>query len=154
MKCEICGSDMKPLFTSSYCPNDCDKEDTEVTAIAKIPTKENSISIGCLSRPETGHKFSYPSYNYLSQACFAEKYAQSQYRAYNLQVHDEIIYEPADDYNSRVKKLYKLPRQTEKSTLHRGSSLVEIIKAIMYEHRLKEVQNIMYSKYDIPLWIK
>lgn len=26
MKCEYCSSELKELFTSTYCPNDCDKK--------------------------------------------------------------------------------------------------------------------------------
>lgn len=26
MKCNICGNEMKDLFTSQYCPNDCDEK--------------------------------------------------------------------------------------------------------------------------------
>lgn len=26
MKCEYCDSELKELFTSTYCPNDCDKK--------------------------------------------------------------------------------------------------------------------------------
>ena len=29
MKCPDCGTEMKPLATSVYCPNDCDRKVTE-----------------------------------------------------------------------------------------------------------------------------
>ena len=29
MKCPDCGAEMKPLATSVYCPNDCDRKVTE-----------------------------------------------------------------------------------------------------------------------------
>ncbi len=70
MRCEICGSDMKPLFTSYYCPNDCDKEDTEVTAIAKIPTKENSINIPKSRQPK---KSTTPLIEIIKQIMYYEK---------------------------------------------------------------------------------
>ena len=41
--CDVCGAALKHLFTSSYCPNDCDKfppfqaeDDTKPTAVVSV----------------------------------------------------------------------------------------------------------------------
>lgn len=57
MNCEICGTQLQALFTSNYCPNDCDKKPAKVSAIAHPDTCVAIVEV----QPTNHKKFTRPT---------------------------------------------------------------------------------------------
>lgn len=157
MNCEICGTQLQALFTSNYCPNDCDKKPAKVSATAHPDTcvaiiEKQPINYKAFTRPTTELVTSYQQ-SLAANSKIVSDFIKANLDSYlvgSYQVHDEVCFEvDPSKIDPLEKTIYKRLRQPGKSTdlVYGNTPLAKIIKDILYYNTLKQFNAKMYSDF-------